>query len=109
MEKLQTAHAIVESVNFPNGIFEYRLMIVAEPAAIVAGIKNQSIEVRIPAGIAAKWMNTAQTGIYQTIETPEGQPLDVIIEKDFPCKEDMLEDKNDFFTPDTIPIPPNQC
>ncbi|MBK9730826.1 MAG: hypothetical protein IPO83_06010 [Chitinophagaceae bacterium] len=109
IEKLRNDNSVHEKIPFLNGSFEYRLLIAPDQPEVAANLEAQSITVVIPTNIALTWMNNNEVGIYHTIHIDENRNLDIILEKDFPCKEIPEEDQQDYFTPDDIPIPPNQC
>lgn len=109
IEKLRNNNSIHQSIAFLNGSFEYSLSIAPDQPEVSANVEEQSIKVAIPSNMALTWMNNNEVGIYHTIQIDETRKLDLIIEKDFPCKEIKEEDQQDYFTPDDIPIPPNQC
>ena len=98
LEKLREHHFILETIDFPNGAFEYKLTISDHIDEISAWLQGQSIEVNIPSGIAASWMNSDETGIYHSLPLGMNSGMEIIIEKDFPCKDRPDEDKSDYFT-----------
>ena len=97
LEKLQDQNEVAETTHFPLGSFEYRLIISDKEENVSAQIFSQSIEVVVPVKTALQWMNSDETGIYHTINLSDNQSLDVIIEKDFPCKDRIEENKADTF------------
>ncbi|MEP7127607.1 MAG: hypothetical protein ABI729_02015 [Chitinophagales bacterium] len=109
IEKLRSNNSIHENIPFLNGSFEYSLLIEPDQPEVSAHVAGQSIKVVIPSNIAITWINNNEVGIYRTIHIDENRKLELIIEKDFPCKEIPEVDQQDYFTPDDIPIPPNLC
>lgn len=109
MEKLRRDNSITETIPFPNGIFSYSLTIAPEQPAVSAVVEDQSIKVFLPSATALHWMNSNEVGIYHAIPININNQLDLLIEKDFPCKEIKEEDQQDYFTPDDVPVPPNLC
>ncbi len=86
-----------EAVEFPDSIFTYQLAI-SDSDRLTAQLIHHSVVVTIPTSIAQNWINSDEVGIYQTIQHGNNKTLDIIIEKDFPCKNIHDEDKNDVFT-----------
>jgi hypothetical protein len=88
---------VKETVEFPGFIFTYQLNISLSDTLNVQFI-DHAIMINIPSDIAGNWINTTEVGIYQTLQFNNKKTLDVIIEKDFPCKEKHDENKDDTFT-----------
>lgn len=109
LEKLRNENVITEIIPFPKGTFAYSLWIEKDQQEVSVMVEERSVKVMLPNGIALTWMNNNEVGIYHTMQVDENNNLDIIIEKDFPCKEAREEDPRDFFTPDDVAIPPNQC
>lgn len=88
---------VMESVEMPANVFTYELRI-SDVAAPEALFKNNAVVATIPRSIATTWLNTDEVGIYHMIHMDNGHTLELIIEKDFPCKDRPEEDKSDTFT-----------
>lgn len=58
--------------------------------------KGQIIVI-MPEKIAMSWINSNEVGIEETIDFKNGQNLELLIEKDFPCIDRPHEDKSDTF------------
>ena len=54
---------------------------------------QNAIQVTLPLSIAMPWMDSDQVGIEHTLDSG----LNILIEKDFPCKTRDDEDKSDTF------------
>lgn len=95
LELLNQQGFVQESVQFPGNVFMFQLRVSSEvePAAEFSG---NSITASIPAGMATAWMNTGEVGIYH-VQHIDNQTLEIIIEKDFPCKDRSEEDRSDTF------------
>lgn len=105
---LQDHHSIGETIIFPNGTFTFRLSLDADTVEITTSLQHQSLEVTVPFRLAEHWMSSDETGLYHTISnTPHS--LDIIIEKDFPCKDRKEEDLSDFFAEDAAVNSPKPC
>lgn len=98
IEKLVQEGFIQETVQFPQGALVYRLNISRAEINISSSISNNTIVVNLPAGQAGAWINSDTVGLYATLATEmEGVTLDVLIEKDFPCRHNNPEDNADTF------------
>lgn len=98
IEKLSQEGFIMEFVQFPQGILTYRLEINPVDRLVSAVIDAETITVSIPADQATAWINSETVGIYATLPTThEGLTLNVLIEKDFPCRHNSSDDNADTF------------
>lgn len=105
VEVLQEHQSIQETIIFPNGAFSYRLSLAAEVTEIATCLQDQLVEVTVPFSMALDWMNGIETGLYHTIVLNHQHSLNIIIEKDFACKDRADEDASDSFTePSTLNI-----
>jgi hypothetical protein len=88
---------ITESVEMPGNVLTYELRIsdVTEPQAL---FKDNAVVTTIPRDIATEWLNTDEVGIYHMIPLGNNRTLELVIEKDFPCKDRPEEDRSDTFT-----------
>ena len=91
VEKLTQERFIVETVQFPTGSLVYRLELSDAAETILAMIRENTITVSLPAQQAMAWAETEIVGIYSTFAIDQENSLDLIIEKDFPCKHDSEE------------------
>jgi len=97
LQQLKKAGFVKDTVAFPGAVLSYELCI-ADVSAISPSITNNTITIDIPTAIAHQWIDTDEVGIYASVTTGENKTLDIIIEKDFPCKDRPEEDKSDTFT-----------
>ncbi|HYV90194.1 MAG TPA: hypothetical protein VE978_00350 [Chitinophagales bacterium] len=95
--ELQQKNFVQENISFPNGSFSYKLSISNLATEVETRTQSQSIEVIIPSDMAALWMNDEEVGIYHAITFGNNESINVIIEKDFPCKDKSEEVNQDTF------------
>ncbi|WP_153797220.1 DUF7009 family protein [Foetidibacter luteolus] len=88
---------VKDEVAFPAATLTYELRI-ADVPALLAEISNNNICIHIPSPVAISWMETDEVGIYHSLPIKGREALDIVIEKDFPCKDRPGEDKSDTFT-----------
>ena len=106
---LQEDLTIEESVTFLNGeVFEFGLKIEDEIEVVQATMEQNNLFISIPITEARQWMRTNQVGIESTIDLPNGEKLEILIEKDFPCLDRDNEDKSDTFW-ELAPDAPESC
>jgi len=94
--ELRSASRCSKSVRFGvNSLFQYTLKIEAIPAIAVA-FNNGEIIISLPEKIFADWADTSEVAIAKSIKVDSSNNLELLIEKDFPCK-DREEDVSDTF------------
>jgi hypothetical protein len=96
--KLRADSTVEEIISFPGGFFCYRLISSAEETQVTSTAGHNTIEVIVPHSIALSWMDSEEVGIYGSVKADGNNSLSIIIEKDFPCKEQPGEDVSDTFT-----------
>ena len=87
---------IKDEIAFPNAVFAYELRITDIPE-ITPELSGNKVAIHIPLIKACHWIDTDEVGIYHLINIDSDEALDIIIEKDFPCKDRPGEDRNDTF------------
>ena len=98
-------HGVVEEVTrLPGGTFRYRLERDAAVEAVEAAWCGDGIAVRVPAAVAAAWVETEQVGFREVLRPAEGVLLTVLVEKDFACLDPTDEDQTDNY-----PNPNGHC
>lgn len=97
LQQLKEEGFVKDTIAFPGAVLSYKLCI-ADVANVSPSITNNVITIDIPMAIAHQWINADEVGIYASVATAENKTLDIIIEKDFPCKDRPDEDKSDTFT-----------
>lgn len=95
VEQLLREGCVREYVAFPNGIFAFELRRSRERD--LSAVFNGNVTVSIPSEILNQWANTGQVAISGKLETAAGEYLSILIEKDFPCKNDPSENARDTF------------
>jgi hypothetical protein len=94
LEKLKKDGIVRESVAFLKGFhLYYELKTDTKIKTIEASFSSGTIAVSIPLSMSDAWIDTEQVGLENTAENG----FYVLIEKDFPCKTRVDEDKNDLF------------
>ena len=92
--KLKSEGMIGETVAFSDNLyFYYKLKTNPHSQEVQAEFLRNAIQVTIPLSIAKVWIETEQVGIEHNLDSG----LNILIEKDFPCKTRDEEDKMDTF------------
>ncbi|MBG9374848.1 hypothetical protein I5907_01265 [Panacibacter sp. DH6] len=94
---LKEHNNITEAVSFPVKAFTYALQI-ADVKEITPVLSESNLLIQIPVVKASAWIDSDEVGLYHLVDIDNDEALEVMIEKDFPCKERPDEDKTDTFT-----------
>ena len=97
LKQLKQHGFVKDEVTFPNAVLTYELR-VSDVPEINPVLAENSIVIHIPVIAANHWIDTEEVGLYRLINLDEDEAFNVIIEKDFPCKDRPEEDKTDTFT-----------
>lgn len=89
-------HFIEDKTEFVNSAFYYALN-TKEHGSIVAEFADGKLVVSIPAALAREWTTTSLVSLHGEMETSNGKKLDILIEKDFKCLDDVMEDQSDHY------------
>ncbi len=103
--KLAETSYLQEQTIFPNNSFVYALQIDEETSSLFATLGTNKITMHIPASFAKGWPKNNIVGIDATMPFFEDNSLYLLVEKDFVCLDDTIEDQSDNFAnpnkPDT--------
>lgn len=108
MELLRQLGEIADQVYFAKGqVFRFVLRqgIYAE---LGATFEDGCILVQIPTAQAVEWMDSEEVSITGAIPVGEGQELQILIEKDFPCRHTSEHNHHDTFF-ELAPDDPTVC
>ena len=98
LEQLSKAGLVEETVHFPHGSLVYRLQVSEAAEAVSANIQANTITVSLPTHQAHVWINSEEVGVYTSLALSGEAPLlQILVEKDFPCKHGTKEDNADAF------------
>jgi hypothetical protein len=97
IEQLTHQGFIKDSVAFPGTTFTFELH-VSDVSDLIATFVDNTLITNLPLGLATEWINTDEVGINHVMHLNNDQTLEIIVEKDFPCKHDSEEVRQDTFT-----------
>lgn len=86
---------IHETTDFGNKVFSYGLKMSDAAEKITAEYLNDSMIVNIPMNISKQWTDTNQVGLSEEMPLSDGKKLYILIEKDFQCLDETIEDQSD--------------
>jgi hypothetical protein len=95
LEILRQSGVLSDKVSFPSGDFVFGLALSTENNPRI-NFSDGKLEVSVPAEDANQWMDSDQVGLKYEIENSPLNFTEILIEKDFPCK-DRDEDHSDTF------------
>lgn len=88
----------------PNSTFTYVLEHASVEARHLDFIQGK-ITCVIPTAEIEKWVQSEQVGIYHSIEIEEGYVLELVLEKDFKCLIERIDDDDDgFHNPQSVSL-----
>lgn len=97
LEALQDQGEISTPIHFAPGIKLDYVLRTGQVATPQASYTSQQIIIVLPRDLALDWINSDQVSIEHQQAYGEGQYLDVLIEKDFPCRHTEEIDLQDTF------------
>ena len=96
--ELMEKGAISEKVGFgPEKSFSLSLSLDELLTKVQASISNNNLIVTLPYSLGGTWAKTDQVGITGEQDIGNGDFLEVLLKKDYPCVTRPEEDKSDFF------------
>lgn len=99
MADLNNHDVLRTALRFPDGkTLGWELRLDDAVQELMAEFAEGNIVVRAPRAMATAWMANEEVGLEAFQNLPDGGRLQVLVEKDFPCKDRPEEDKSDFFT-----------
>lgn len=84
-----------DAVDFGENKLFYALCSRMEAKVLTAEFKENRISLVIPDEVADEWCNTQRVGVESTIDLPNKSKLYILIEKDFKCLDNTIEDQSE--------------
>lgn len=88
---------VQEAVVFAPGEQLIFALLAGTDATITVTFRGGALQVAVPAATLHHWMESNQVGIEAWLPVGEQGPLQVLIEKDFPCQHQLETSWNDTF------------
>lgn len=96
VESLKKGHKLIEKVAFGHSDFTFSLGPTNTPNTL-AVFESGNIAIHIPQQEMKAWLESEQVGIEVEKNWSDGEKLNILIEKDFPCVTRTSEDKTETF------------
>lgn len=84
-----------EKTHFPNGVFTYALRAVTTTDQMAADISGSTIEIQISIALIKDWPSNNKVGFQHKVSLENNEELWLLVEKDFVCLDDTVEDQAD--------------
>lgn len=84
-----------EVTDFGDTIFTYILKAKKGINALEASFTDNTITLFLPDGERENWATSDRVGYQNEMELPNGKRLDLLLEKDFVCLDNTVEDQSD--------------
>lgn len=85
---------IQEHTRFATSIFTYALKSY-NGTEMNATFEQGVITMLLPDSMKSEWVNTGRVGFEGTVPVAEGETLQLLLEKDFKCLDENIEDQSD--------------
>ncbi len=95
VDYFDTSGYLEEKTEFGNSELVYTLKSNANGKELSAKFEGNTISISIPESIKKSWVKTNQIGIENKLDIGMGKKLFLLIEKDFVCLDNTIEDQSD--------------
>ncbi|MEA1786339.1 hypothetical protein U1E44_09575 [Arenibacter sp. GZD96] len=86
---------LAEETKFSSSRFAYGIKTKKDLTHLDAQFLEETITVFMPAAMANEWWTSEQVGYAHTVALESGETLHLLIEKDFVCMDESVEDQSD--------------
>ncbi|TAI47185.1 DUF7009 family protein [Flagellimonas allohymeniacidonis] len=86
---------VVAHTRFPENELLYQVIQHDDIKALSAGFENGNITLKVPSHLARDWYTNELVGFQNEITLEDGTVLSLLLEKDFVCLDDTMEDQSD--------------
>ncbi|MEM1328132.1 MAG: hypothetical protein AAGI23_19405 [Bacteroidota bacterium] len=97
LEKLTDTGKVAESIGFPGGTSLEFMLSMSTSAVPDCTYQAHQVLVSIPTTVVQNWVNSNEVGLNYTFDLADGEQLNVLIEKDFPCNHSDADFEDTFF------------
>lgn len=87
--------SIKETTTFGNALFTYKLMAKKGVDVLEASFKEKTITMYLSEEERLTWATSDNVGFGTTMDLPHGERLSLLLEKDFVCLDETVEDQSD--------------
>lgn len=94
---LCTKGYIEDQTVFDKVVFAYAVRLVTDSEQFTAQFRGNTITLNLPKSLGNNWHLTAQVGFNTTMEFKNNASLSRLLEKDFTCLDERIEDQSDTY------------
>jgi len=95
VDTLCTKGYIQDQTTFDTSVFTYAVKLVSDSEQLTAQFRSNTITLNLPKSLGNNWHRTEQVGFNETMEFKNEGTLSLLLEKDFTCLDERLEDQSD--------------
>lgn len=104
VKQLSETGSVQESTEFGDTMFQYRVQLMKGIEQLQATYSKNQILLLVPEVDGKTWFQNETVGFEHGMPLPKGEKLHLLLEKDFTCLENTVEDQSDNY-----PNPKLQC
>ena len=95
VKTLCTKGYIENQTKFNTDVFTYAVRLVADSEKLNSQFRDNTITLNLPQSLGSNWHKTEQVGFSETTAFSNNGSLSLLLEKDFTCLDERLEDQSD--------------
>lgn len=95
VENLAKDGYIYEQTDFGNNTLTYALQSKESIHTLEAAFENGKVTMYVPANVVPTWPTNDTVGFENMMSLPNGKQLYLLLEKDFKCIDNSMEDQSD--------------
>lgn len=92
VDAFSTTGNFVEQTEFADALFSYELKAKTDITSLEASYQNHTITVYFPDSEKSAWATGSRVGFENKYTTSAGKELFILVEKDFVCMDETVED-----------------
>lgn len=86
---------VEEQTQFLQGLFCYRLEAKDTIESLEASFHKNTVAIYMPEAIRTEWATSSRVGYEAMVSSSNGNQLSLLVEKDFVCLDETVEDQSD--------------
>lgn len=95
VEMLKNEGYLKEQTSFNQGVFTYEIKAKSDIPALSASFRENTITLLFPIDEKDSWPYTKRVGFENLLKLEDGSELHLLLEKDFVCMDETVEDQSD--------------
>lgn len=104
VKQLSETGSVMETTEFEQATFAYEVRLEPKITELQASFFENTIIMKVPKDMGIHWFDSDTVGFENRVVLTNGNPLHLLLEKDFTCLENTSEDQSDNY-----PNPKLQC